>query len=549
MFKFTILILSLFSTFLIVAQEIGYNEINSNNIKTGMHSNGCLFFNEDFNSGNFLAPYTDDENSPTTLFGAGIWMGGKDELGYLRTAYVTYNAFYNQGSYIPGPTDESILGNSANNVWKVTAQEIETHINDYQDGIIDNVIHNNILSWPAKGNSYYDPPLPNEEDLAPFIDKNADGIYDPYQGDHPVIWRENNAIVPDEMLFTIYNSNKNIFINTMLIDVHVLMYSFKCNNEAINNTIFTQHKFIQKEDEILNSFKFGFWQDNDLGCYKDDLLGCDTSLNAFYSYNHNERDGGEVNNCSSEVITYDDNPPVHSSLFLNQNLDNFLVYMYRPPLFPEDYGFNPTYSSDYYNTMNSEFRDGVHMSYGNDGYTPFSLDSVKHIYPDDPNDPNGWSMLTHGILNEDSRAVASTSLDTFNIGQIFTLDMAHIFTQNPLTNNVETVTEAKIDIQTIQTIYDDAFDYECLNIVNSITLTEIDEFTVYPNPSNGRSLKFESEKFDSYTITDQFGKIITKGDITNRITEIYMNVVSGTYILQLLNNDTLKRSSKVITIL
>jgi len=301
---------------LLYSQDPGFSEINGNNIKTGMHSNGSMFSDESLTNGNFLVPYELGQANASTIFGGGIWLSGIDPSGNLKVSFISYSNFSQE--YSPGLIDGSILGDEANTVWKVTESEIRTQIEDFEDGTIDNQPSENLLQWPAKGNNYYTPALPTDIELAPFFDADNNGSYNPLLGDYPIIGNDEIDVIPAEMLYTIYNSIHPSFQSPPEVEVHALMYSFSCTDEdVLNNTVFTRHKFVHRGSFPLSNFKFSLWQDSDLGCYTDDFVGCDTLLNSFFTYNQDPIDGTNGETCQGGVNTYGDNPPVHSTVFLN----------------------------------------------------------------------------------------------------------------------------------------------------------------------------------------------------------------------------------------
>lgn len=104
----------------------------------------------------------------------------------------------------PGPfSDQGSINYKYNKVWSVKKWEIQSTINDYEDNQqIDNIPSLNILTWPGNKN-----PLSleldgldwNENNYAPFYDRNNDGIYNPFEGDYPVLEMNCKEKIPDEM--------------------------------------------------------------------------------------------------------------------------------------------------------------------------------------------------------------------------------------------------------------------------------------------------------------------------------------------------------------
>lgn len=547
--KKQILLLSIFLSFsLAQVQSQSFNEINVNNIKTGMHSNGNLFFDEGFNSGNFQI-VDSGLNPASTIFGSGVWISGINLSGNIKAAYVSYSGA-NPEEYTPGPINQDILGTNSDQVWKVTKEDIEAHILDFVDGTIDEEPSDNIIEWPAAGNVFYSPALPTDQLLAPFFDADQNGVYDPYLGDYPIIGIGNETIgkIPSVMLFTIFNSDHPSFSTFPQVEIHTLMYAFGCTaseGNVLNNTIFTRHKIINKASESYRGFKYALWQDSDLGCHTDDLIGCDTTLNAFFTYNEDSVDGNPGTSCGG-TSTFGENPPVQSSVFLNQKMESFYAY------YNAGVGDIPTAAQDpndeyeYYQNMNGVFNDGTPITIGGNGYNPGSTDVTKYVYHGDPNDPNEWSMIANNIPSNDPRVVASTGLESFEPEQILTVDLAHIYTSVATSNNIETVTDAKIDIANVQALYDQNFEGAC-GIVNSTEHLKFDHIKVFPNPSQGVFYISQSDEFDRFILSDKLGRTITTGIVDETTTEVKADVTTGVYLLRLVNeNNGLQVHRKLI---
>ena len=546
--KKRLLILSLLiSSASMFSQSSGFNEVSENNITTGMHSNGNLFFSEGLTDGYFIAPNTANEPQKTTIYSSGLWMGGIDPVGNLSSAVVAYDG-NDFEQYISGPLNASEIDISFDKVWKVTKSEILAHLLDFQDGNIDNPLSSGIEQWPGNGNAFYTPALPVDQTLAPYYDADANGVYNPNKGDFPIIDYDLIDVIPEELLFTIYNANNFVFSVPLKVEVHAMMYTFNCEeNEVLQNTVFTRHKVINKNTAPYQNFKVSLWQDVDLGCSTDDYMGCDSTLNAFFAYNADLIDGDSSGSCPGGINSYEENPPVQSTVFLNQKMESFVV-TYNPNLTNAPGGtYEPSSEQQNYENMNGRNRDGTPITIGDFGYNPESTDITKYAFHDDPNDTNGWSMLSDSLSSGDVRSLANAGLETFQPGQIFTLDMAHIFTRVETSNNVETVIDAKLDMQSVQTLYNAKFEETCA-ISTSVDQLQLDHIKVYPNPSNGTFYISQTGEFNTYMLTDNLGRIITTGAINGDLTQVKTSVAKGTYILKLENKETGEQLQKTLII-
>ena len=81
----------------------------------------------------------------------------------------------------------------------MTAVEINNHILNYQSP--GYIIPNDILNWPAHGDTTLGNSLGMLPYIAPFIDVDNDDIYNPSQGDYP-------CIKGDEAVYIVMNDKQ-----------------------------------------------------------------------------------------------------------------------------------------------------------------------------------------------------------------------------------------------------------------------------------------------------------------------------------------------------
>ena len=518
---FTTLILLSIGTS-IFSQGQPFAEINANNIKTRINSTGLLFSNG-FDA-KFQVPYVDND-SPAPIFAGGLWMGGLDPGGNIHYAE---NSFFvnSQSNYNPGLTD--VTGSfNFDRSWKITAEDINALITDAADGVIDDSISTEILEWPAAGQEG----LENiaAERLAAFNDVGGDGFYNPEEGDHPVVFVDGVAIIPDELVFTMFYVD-NPF-SDLSMDIHSSIYAFQgANNDAISNSVFLQQKIISREVEDLSDFRFSYFIDPDIGCFNDDYTGCDTIRNAMISYNADDRDGDDFG-CTVGVVTYDD-PPAISLTLLNRQMTHFSYYNNPTVGNPAPETTGPASPNQIFSKMVGVWNDDTPLTFGGTGYDPNSTDFVAHAFPGDPNNSDEWSMVSEDIPQHDVRTITTHRVGLLRPNDIITFDAVINFTNCP--GYLTDITKAKENIDELQLLYDGAF----AGISNT---NEIDEdlaikVLLYPNPSSG-TIYIESDyRFDSYNVFDNKGQLIANGTISGN-SELVLNVANGMYVLELIDGD------------
>lgn len=106
-----------------------------------------------------------------------LWVGALDNMDSLHVAAQRYLA--SGRDYYPGPVAnsyDSIYDSRYNHVWKISRNEIESHVQNWQNA--GYTVPASIQNWPGNGNNANGEPA----FLAPYKDVNANGVY--YQEDH-----------------------------------------------------------------------------------------------------------------------------------------------------------------------------------------------------------------------------------------------------------------------------------------------------------------------------------------------------------------------------
>jgi hypothetical protein len=466
--------LFLFLSFTLVAQSpvldcefpLAEEALHANEVRALLTNSGANYIGED---GGFFVPFS--SGSPVNaIFANGFLAGGIDPAANLLFSGVFYGPLNGQSDFSAGPLDENgetSPGQCANwdRFWTVYGYQVEAHIADFAgDGDIDDPIAA-IYEWPGKGNPHFEDvfgfPLPDtDEGLAPFFDKDNDGLYDPDKGDYPL--PENVELIPGQISWCIFNDNgaANTVLqgNPLGVEVQLTNYAFSCDeNELINRTVFASYKVINRSLVDIDSFYVGLFTDFDLGCYEDDYLGCIPGRNTCYSYNQDNLD----EDCSG-VQGYGNNPPVQAITFLNQPLSHFGAFgngSVGPPLPPGT--TDPMIAVEGYRYLTGHWRDGIPYTVGGDGYDLGSTEVTPWLFPDDPNDPDGWSMLSEFLNPADRRGISSVKLGMFPAGASTTLDIAASFHRQPGSDFLENITFMDQQIDQLQQYYDAGFDFSC----------------------------------------------------------------------------------------
>lgn len=411
-------------------------DLDINNVRARLRTGGDLWWDGD--RARYIVPNVDPASGQpevSSLFAGGIWLGAFDDGGNLILAAQTYRQTGND--YWTGPLDvntgtiEKTDCEKWDRFFEVYGSEIDALRADYfepdpvtgqPDESIENRPARNILGWPGRGNPYfaeiYGFDLPDQE-LAPFIEPpgKEDGIYNPYDGDHPVIEVVGcpkdyfNPVYADQMDWWVYNDNGNIHTNTngqpMFMEVHGLAFGYR-TTDAINNMTFYRYKLLNRNNLSLNDTYFSLWSDPDLGCFNDDYIGVDTITGMGYVYN---ADADDDATCGNDAVGYGaaQIPALGVDYFRGPldstgselGLSSFVYYENTNDAIRG----NPNSAVQYYRLMDGLWLDGRPISRGGTGDNGPTATKFPYVFYSFPNESGTdvWSMCEEGITGNDYR--------------------------------------------------------------------------------------------------------------------------------------------------
>lgn len=476
--KFVLFIATLIAAFEMTAQWHPEAEIDINNVKTTLYGTGNFFRmrgGENTDQGYFV-PSTGDAS---TIFQNTLWIGGLDADDSLHLAAVRFNQvgedFWSGPLRVTDASTDIFNVMNYHHVWKVSRAEIEALIANPGGDIPED-----ILTWPAHGN--VDDGF--AQNLAPFVDVDGDGVYDPHNGDYP-------DILGDMALFCIYNDNYDFYNNGYVhhgesgggalgIEVHCMLYGFNApDDEILNNTLFMRQWIYNRSSNDYHDTYIGSWTDFDIGYARDDYNGCNVQHGYYYGYNADDFDG------DGEPGSYGANPPAQVIMILGgptmnpDGLDNPKYDSNGNQIVDESIngiGFgdgvidnerlgmtgyfyhentaamngDPEEAQHYYNLLRGIWKSGDHVQYGGYGF-PGAPGTVgpecKFMFPYD-SDPYNWGtggVMPNGGYNQnglywseetgnngapnnagDRRGLASSGPFTFESGTVQVLDRAYV---------------------------------------------------------------------------------------------------------------------------
>lgn len=538
------------------AQPSATHSFQVGDVKTTLGHGGALW------QGEYLAPYQAGLPSVSTAYTAGLWIGALDPAGNLKLAANTYSAFTGEGGdFYPGPltpfslspgTPPAGITNAAtcaafDRHWPVNRADIEAFRADYQlDGQVDGD-YSDIFAWPGRGNMHsveYNGFVLPDQPLAPFVDLNQDGAYQPENGEYP-------DVPGDRAVWWVINDAGNIHFQSdgdkLQIEVHLLAYGFEVSDPQIRTTTFYRLTLINRALEDATNIHTGLFLDFDLGCPTDDRLGCVPADDLAYVYNRDAVDGDPGCACADNINTYCESPPIFAVKFLRTPFSGageplgMTSFMYfnnpevgSPP--PETTGplpADPYLAARYYLLLRGRWKDSTPLQAAGDGYDEGAVPETTFAFPDPPGDPNGWSLCTAGLPDYDRRALMSTGPFFLQPFQSAVLEFAALF--------VPQVPHPCPDLAPLAEACDAVRGfYGDLVPARDVFLEKKPELRLFPNPASGQCtflLPDENDGIRQLRIFDTAGRPagVWEGGLASGIHITTDRLPAGIYFYRLLD--------------
>lgn len=335
-----------------------------------------------------------------------------------------------------------------NQVWKLERSQIDAHMAQWdQPGYM---MPYAIANWPGNGDTNNGEPV----GLAPFSDLDQDGLYEPGQGDYPLI--RGDMAVYVIVNATIGADNK--------ADIHLMHYAYDApDNDALDNTVFTQLRVVERSGRDHDDLHVALFADFDIGCGANDFAECDPALDLFFAYN-----GVATDDPCFGALGYEDNTPAQGVAFLSSPLRSHRTWNNAELVNPSD--------------AIQGLQNGQPFDYGA-GPTNFQF----------PGAPSTEVEL--GNLPGDRRSVGATTPSAWNAGEALCYDMAFVFGQRNLISDPSAIDILKSRTTAVRDWYAQQ-DFSCpenitVNVEHAAALDHT--LRLYPNPSNGQVLLQRSE--------------------------------------------------------
>jgi Secretion system C-terminal sorting domain len=450
-------------------------EIDVNNIRAKLLNGGDMFWNI-FDSRD--AAYEIPKNSGKhSSFASSIFLAAIDAGNNLYGAGQTYR----QRGLDFWPGSLNALG-EIDSVDCVVGDKMYTvYGSEIIDAKLGKGISYNMSRW---GNTKF-----------PFFDKNNDGIYDPSLGDYPVLDINNPSLIPGQMVSWVFNDKGNVHTaypggNPLGVEIQATAYAFTSNTSLIvhNSTIF-RYVIINKSNTTYTEFRFGKYEDFDLGGAADDYVGCDLSTNTngakrnlFFVYNADNLDED-----ISGIKGYGIAPPAYGVSFLNpgKNSDGSALEMHSflgiTDTFIPGTGFDPLHVIILHRYLSGLWEDGTASYYG----TPTGkngTDPCLFMFPgntDPQGRPNWVETIPGGV---DRRSIIAVKPRTLAPGEQMKVELAYVWARDTPGTNLTSLAKLRLSTDTLIEAYRTNFN----NFSTGITRTKnnLAQVLIYPNPTN-----------------------------------------------------------------
>lgn len=295
---------------------------------------------------------------------SGFWIGAKDASGNI---YTTISTGTEDDEFWPGPID-TVTGLAKDPadwsfVWVVAKQEIDSHRISWKKA--GYVVPASISKWPARHSGEN-----LRAHLAPYADFNGNGVYDPENGDYPVI-------KGDIAAYYIANDGFGEHITSgglkLSLEIHGMLYGFESGPDT--NTLFHEMVIVNRSSNTYDSVMIGRFHKVVLGNDTDNRMGTWVNRRTVYSYNGDENDEGH----------YGDHNPMIAVVGLDAH------FTYSMSFSDKDADRKVPFDKDgFWNALKSLWYDSQPLTYGGDGRG--GTVKTRWIYPGntDPFQTTPW---------------------------------------------------------------------------------------------------------------------------------------------------------------
>ncbi|MEN9510672.1 MAG: hypothetical protein RLZZ370_491 [Bacteroidota bacterium] len=317
----------------------------------------------------------------------GYWLTAKDGSGTMVGS--VQDVFSDSTDFQPGPLGlrGSLPANTAdwNEVFTADAATIGSHRQTFRTPGYQ--VPRALMRWPANGKQGFDPVL------APYVDFDQNGTYNPDAGDYPYFTGNTCA-------YTLSNDQKHVKPGTGKapgIEVQQLVRAFEGDGLQDAGLImrFTIHN---RSLVSYYGMRFSLVADFAVGSNGDDFLLTDVGNHALVAYNGAAQDplfGSGIPACALMLL----NKQAGASMYFEAGADAVKG--------------QPVLISDYYNLARARWKTGKPLAYGNAGLDGLLPAGFVYSNGTDPQFASTWNEWE--AANFPGRRTGLISTDDFDL--------------------------------------------------------------------------------------------------------------------------------------
>ena len=495
--------------FLICVLSTGFSQTgsilwNSGSFSLGVQANGALFQKD-----GMPASFVNQDNSHHFLAGSFPWIyaeSGSNIFGAMGTDTAS--------EWWPGPIDTFLL-TAKNpedwaNVWAVNKSEVLNHRTNFaKDGY---VTPPSIANWPA---NIQEQGVPNI--MAPFVDFDENGVYEPDSGDYPFLLGDWNA-------YTIFNDahgeHPTSGAQKAGIEMRCMLFTFK--NDNLKNVVFARWYIINRSEETYDRIHFGQMIPVELGNPNDNYVRTNVDKNAVFSYNGDDLDEGG----------FEENLPSMFFSFLNRDISSSCLFIEN-----DDVRRLPANSSEFAEVMKGSWPDGSPKYLEGNGKAGVNV--TKFVYPGTTGENTSVNSTEENASDQPGKRAFLAVVEIprqLAPGDFFTVDAAYGFTLN-----------VDIGLSRIESLLNNTIAYHR----NALTVRKpkpSNKLNIYPNPvKSGEKSTFGKHisEVRVYTIAGQ--KIFSAKRLPGEVNMTrVISLPPGIYVLENLSNGVVNTTRLVV---
>jgi len=320
----------------------------------------------------------------------GVWITGRDMSGQLIGG--VFDVFSGEIEFWPGPG--GLLGGAPgdpaefNRVYVLHSNEIDQHRRSWKDAGYR--VPDAIKQWPANGPKGFDPVL------APYVDYNVNGTYDPEFGDYPfvpsgsIMYTISNDLLGNHAL----SGGKKSGIECQQLVWVPVQSGDTLADQVVFIRLTLHNRSLQNYTGVNVALAGGF----SIGDPSDDYLLTQVSSHAICVYNGMKNDA-----------VFGNDPPALALYFLNRPLASSMYFENSADAVKG----RPSEMSHFHHLARGRWKTGKPLAFGRAGLDGSIETSFVYSNGSDPSNPGVWNEFEAG--NFPGKRYAVFSCDSFNL--------------------------------------------------------------------------------------------------------------------------------------